>query len=433
MKEIPLYSEDWEKALIWDLINSPEYLLDLSLSVDDFFLSETKAIFKILKTLEAKDINIISIKNELEKTNQLEKIGGMTFLISLLDYWYWSIKSYENIIKEFSNKRKLKALIEQTHSKLQTENWNDLFNWLYDWLSSIEKNISSSEEDLFTLLWDTLDYIEQIKTLDLIWYSFGSQFKWLDKLTGWIQRGKVFRIGWPSNVWKSWLLYNFLMSLLNQTDAVTFFSLENSKVDILKNFFWLKRGVNTLPAFIKEHNYDFEKEALWFQSKERFNISNEKNLDNIARIALKNKSEFIFIDYVQLLQLSWPFKSDVAKAEGIAIKLQDIASKYNIGIIDLSQVSNSTKRGWTDWEGSDELKGASAYKETSDVVLHISSDVNKEEAKQSAIANGERDKMFLTYNKIKVTKNRLWPGVGSVKDFSLDFNLWGKYILESFS
>jgi replicative DNA helicase len=431
MKELPLYSEEAEKAILWDLILYPIWLIDLELIPEDFWWNSERIIFEIIKSLEIEDINIISIKEELEKQNKLKKVGWISYLIELTETINtWNIKSYENIIKDFSIKRDIYKLTKSVNSSLISSNWKDILLDIYSWLSVIEKTNKSKEDTLENLLWDTLDYIELIKWKDLIWYSFGSQFGWLDSCTGWMQRGKIYRIGWPSNVGKSWLLYNFLISLLSQTDKITFFSLENSKLDILKNFFWLKRKVNTLPAFIKKENYNFFKEADWFLKKTNFNISAEKNLDNIIRIALKNKSEFIFIDYIQLLQLNWPFKSDISKAEWIAQKLQDIASKYNIWIIDLSQVSNSTKSGWVDWSWSDELKGASAFKETADLVLHIFSNILSESAKQAWLDNWEKDKFFITYNKIKLTKNRLWPWVGSIKDYTLDFNLGWKYLLE---
>ena len=419
------YDDTLEKSLLWAYII--DWIITNNIKADYFYSTENQIIYKAILELykEFNKFDLILIKNKLQEKKQLDLIWWLTWLAELTENAISSnILAYEKELIELYNKRELQRILEEINNKIDKEDINIVLWELNNAINTI--NITEKEKWLEQYLVDTLEYIEQIKTLDLIWFSFWTQFKNINKLTGWIQRGKIYRIAWPSNVGKSWLLYNFLISLLEQTDKITFFTLENDIKDILKNFFWLIKWVNTLPEFIKNNNYDFELEADYLYKKKNFNISKERDIDKMFRLAVKNKSDFIFIDYLQLISIRGNYKW-IEKDTAIATTIQKYASLYNIGVIDLSQVSNATKREWTNWAWSDEMKGGATYKETADFVLHIFPDTDAESAKQIDIQNGIKDKFFITYNKIKVTKNRLWPWVWMIFDYELNFNKWWKY------
>jgi hypothetical protein len=62
--------------------------------------------------------------------------------------------------------------------------------------------------------------------------------------------------------------------------------------------------VNSLPANIKKHNIEFDEELLWFSKKKNFRIDKKtRKLDEIFRVALRNKSKYIFIDYIQKVKV----------------------------------------------------------------------------------------------------------------------------------
>jgi len=420
------YNDNLEKSLLWAYII--DWAITNNITLSHFYSEDNKIIYKALTELykEFNKIDLVLLKNKLQEHKQLKKIWWLTSLIELTETTISSnIVAYEKELIELYNKRELQRILDEINNKIDKEDINIVLWELNNAINNID--ITEEEKKLEDFLVDTLDYIEQIKNKDLIWYSFWKWFTNLDKLTWWLQKGKIYRIAWPSNVGKSWLLYNFLINLLDNTDKISFFTLENDIKDILKNFFWILKEVNTLPSFIKKNNYDFEVEADYLYWKKNLHISKERNIDKMFRIAVKNKSDFIFIDYLQLIDINGNYKW-IEKDTAIATTIQKYASKYNIGVIDLSQVSNSTKREWANWIWSDEMKGGATYKETADFVLHIFPDIDAESAKQIDINNWIKDKFFITYNKIKVTKNRLWPWVWTIFDYELDFNKWWKYL-----
>ena len=128
--------------------------------------------------------------------------------------------------------------------------------------------------------------------------------------------------------------------------------------------------------------------------------------------------------------MPWSFKWDTEKYNFYSKELQKFASKYNIWVVDLSQLSNDTQRNWIDWNWATEFKWGWSLKESCDIWIHIFKDRNKEEAKESAVRNWEYKEFNKTYLNILISKNRLWPWVWSTHWFCLDFNKWGRYIKE---
>lgn len=296
--------------------------------------------------------------------------------------------------------------------------------------------LSLADEDwannsLDEVLEDTIVYLDKIKTLDLIWASFWPMFKQLDQFTWGLEKGKVIRVwGW-SNVWKTWLLYAWLLSFLDQGYKCYFFSMENDPSLTMKNLCWLKKGVNSLPQNIKNNNIDFWKELDYFYwLKGKFNLYGPQidKLETVFAICQREKPDYIFIDYLQLADLSWHWADEKDRLTYYAKSIQKFASKNKIGVVDLSQLSNNTVRGGHKWEGSEEFGGSSALKNATDIGIHLFIDKEKDEARQES--DDVLDK-FKNPIKVKVSKNRLWP-TRIVMDYELDFTEWGKYINYSF-
>jgi hypothetical protein len=107
--------------------------------------------------------------------------------------------------------------------------------------------------------------------------------------------------------------------------------------------------------------------------------------------------------------------------------LQKFSSKYNIWVIDLSQLSNDTQRNGLDGMWSTEFKWGWSLKESCDVWIHLFKDKQKEQLKEAKIASWDKEEFNKTYINMLVSKNRLWPWAWSSYDFSLDFNRWWKY------
>lgn len=427
-------SAESEQSVLGCILIDSDTIHELSLDKDDFYEKENSLIFSSIKELikEWTPIDLITVKEKLENNKQLKQIGGITYLMELTEIvpTTSNFSSYQKSVKDLSTLRKVNRLSWLILDWIgKWDNADDIIADVYNSLTNIEEGIWSNAKDIADILEDTLDYIEQIKSTDLVGLTFWTQFKWLDMMTGWIQPWYIYRIGWGSNIGKSWLMYNVLISVLQKDDRVTFFALENEDRFTMKNLLWLKKWVNSLPEKIKRENYDFTEELMWFNEKGNFKIdSTHKNLHEIFRSAIKNKSKYIFIDYIQAVDIPWKFAGDVQKYAYYSLELQKFATKYGIAVIDLSQLSNDSQKWGVNGLGSGEFKWGGSLKESCDVWLHIFADTNACAAKESALSSGDNDTFYKNYVQVKLTKNRLGWGVNSYKNYILDFDEWGKYL-----
>lgn len=336
----------------------------------------------------------------------------------------YNLRSHiENLKTRYLYKNLLKIA-----NKINNANYDTLRDWsiVNECIQDLS-NIEIWEEytnTLFNILAETSDYIDNIKNVDLIWYSFWLEF--LDTFTWWIEKWFVYRIWWWSNVWKSWLLYNILYSLVKQNARCIFFSLENKETFTMKNLIWLASWINTSQKYIKVNNPDYDNGfKFWLNKEQNFNlVSKVFDINKIFNISLKYKPEVIFIDYLQLVRVDG--KEQKEKLENYAHLIQRFANKNNIAIIDLSQLSNGVVREWNDWSWNWEFKWSWALKDATDVSIHLYKDSQAEKEKQDLFELWDTKEINKTHLIMKITKNRLW--VANIEQkFTLDFNKGGIY------
>ncbi|PZM86414.1 hypothetical protein DLH72_01030 [Candidatus Gracilibacteria bacterium] len=431
MLQAPPYDLQVEQALLGQLLVFPEYFADLELTEYDFYNENLKIIFKNILEVKrsGKEVDLVSLKENLEKNKIFEKIGGITFLSSLTDYLDFSgnFQTYQEILKEKSRLRKLLTLTNILQKDIGEEKQStEIVSELYKFLPKIEKEFGEKKE-MAEIYEEAYEYVENIKNTELVGISYGKEFKFLDEFTGGIQPGNIIRIGGGSNVGKTWLLLNFLLEVVEKDGNVTFFSLENSSNFTLKNIFGLKKGVNSLPEAIKKNKTNFSEEGVYFFEKNNFFLDTEsRKLEDIFRKTLKNKSKFIFIDYLQLVRVEGNSKNE--RLTEYAFKIQEFAQKNKITVFDLSQLSNEANRGGAEGQASTEFYGASELKASCDVGIHIFSDSDKMKLREQCLVAGDNRDYFKNFVKIKISKNRLGAGVGIVKNFFIDFSKGGKFL-----
>lgn len=432
---IPPHSIEAEQSVLWSILFDSGWLIEIidTLKKSDFYSESNATIYEVIMDLYRvwRPIDLITLKEELEKRKLLVAVWWISYLTELTSIVPYSVNiaEYTYIVKEKSGLRKILLLTQIIQKQISEEKDISGIIWdIHSTITKIEENIFD-DETMADVYERTLDYIENIKKQELVGISYWKEFKFLDIFTGWIQPGNIIRIWGGSNVWKTWLMLNFLLEIIEHDEAVTFFSLENSDSFTMKNIFWLKKWTNSLPEAIKKNNSKFDEQAEYFFNKPNFFLDTKvRSLQEIFRKTLKNKSKYIFIDYIQLVRTEWKTKND--RLTEYAFAIQEFAQKNKITVFDLSQLSNESNRWWVDGYASTEFYGASELKSSCDVWIHIFENKDKMEMKRQCIESWDNRDYFKNFVKIKITKNRLWAWVGTIKNFYIDFSKWGIFLWE---
>lgn len=426
--KMPPSDGDAEKSLLWAAIIDEDVAYDLFTTVQIEWFYEHKELAEAVFELGFawQKLDLISLKNSLEKQKKLEKLWWLSALIEFTENavsYNW--QQYANIIEE---KWKQRALLKEGYALI---NWveNDyttvaekamvninkimLEGWK-KWIEELESSVRLTEE-----------YIELNKTKSdqLLWWSWGND--WLDKNTRWIRASKTYRIGAPSGLGKTNQTYQTIIALLEQGAKVFFASLENSIETTIIKLMSSKQEVN--PNEIESWAVPLDKEWL-LKHRDRLVITDQLfDLWEIKRQVLKEKPDVVFLDYIGLVN----------------IKGCDEKSLYNSYADDVKKFVQQNK--WVSWvdlsnlnKDDDEEKirrergfnWAAKLRNNTDVAIHMFYYKPFYEYKEHSlsIATEEAREHWKWAQCITflISKNRLWPD-WIEEQFLIKFNEGIKY------
>lgn len=423
----PPSDKETEKALLWTMLIDSDILeqyIEQWWQIEWFYHYKDvmEEFFKIW--LEWRKLDLIVAWNELK--GKIEKYWGLSFLSELTDlgssflwkeyfntlsvlYKQREIMKIGNALIDWSDKDDLNSLIEVWMNSL-----NDVMKeWTDKWITRVEDNIKMLEE-----------YIEQNKNRELIWWSWW--IDWLDKETGWIRKGKTHRIGAPSGVWKSNLIYWIIVDLLEQWAKVQFVSLENSIEATYTKLLSAKQRVNPyqIEKGLVEPDYE------WLRKyKDSFILTDQLfELWEIKRSVIKNRPDVLFLDYIWLVNIKKHTDREVFDRYAKEMK-EFIQKQENIALIDVSNLNK-----WDDEEKIRIDKGfnwSGALRNNTDLALFLFEYKPFYNYKNSMLLNSPTDETEKFFRGKKVltfllSKNRMW--VDWVENvFQINFDKWIRY------
>lgn len=264
--------------------------------------------------------------------------------------------------------------------------------------SQIDKAIKQSYQDWY------IDYA--FKSME--WYIDLMNKYWrlwdetprpkLTEIIKWFIRWKVYTIWAYSNIWKSKFAYNIVNHVIWLWKSVIFFSLEVDSWMVLQNLmcnkYWLQFSDFTSIDTSKLLAYEFYKNLKIYD--------NVYKLDQIEEVIQKFKPDYVFIDFIQNIQVNWWSKYE--KMAEIAIKVQQMAIYNKTTIFSLSQLSNEMwKEVWRWIDDFLSLKWAWELFASSDVIM---------------LLRREDDNLIM-----KIKKNKYWR-INDEFWFEPDFSKW---------
>ena len=107
----PPHQIDAEQSLLGGIMNDPSGLEEVTLAGDEFYKDAHCQIFAAIKTVASKGEppDLVMVSDELTRKNQIEAIGGYSYLAQLTDWVVTSqnARAYARIIKDKSDARRM--------------------------------------------------------------------------------------------------------------------------------------------------------------------------------------------------------------------------------------------------------------------------------------------------------------------------------------
>ena len=367
-----------------DTFNQAAELLDS----DDFYRDAHRRVFDKMVDLNerAEAIDLVTLKDELGRSGDLERVGGPAYIAGLVDGVPRSthVEYYARIVKEKSTLRKLifsANSILDTAYNAKDDSREVLDRAEQDIFSIVDGNIQTGFVPLRDLVQDSFKTIETLQDQPGLVSGVPSGFVDLDKLTSGFQASDLIIVAARPSMGKTAFVLNVAQHLGVKTDRrIGLFSLEMSKEQLMMRMLATEAQVDSQKfrgGFLNERDYAELSAALGRLAEANVFIDDTASIGvlEMRAKARRLKSEHglhvIMIDYIQLMQGRGRFENRNQELAAISRSLKGLAKELDIPVIVLSQLSRAPEGRSDRRPQLSDLRESGALEQDADVVMFI--------------------------------------------------------------
>jgi replicative DNA helicase len=358
------------------------------LDADDFYRDAHRKIFNALIDLSERDepADLITLTNELRKIDQIDSIGGASYLASLIDSvpTAANIQYYARIVKEKAILRKL----IQTSTEIITQSYEDrgdVESFLDEAERSIfeisERRVRPSFYPIREIVKESFATIEKLFKKKEAVTGVPSGFKELDRMTAGFQPSDLVIIaGRPSMGKTAFCLDVAEYAAIDNKIPVAIFSLEMSKEQLVIRMLCSQahvEGTRLRTGYLNESDWPKLTIAAGSLSESPIYIDDTAALSVLEmrakarRLKADHGLGMVIVDYLQLMKGRARVESRQQEISEISRSLKALAKELNIPVIAVSQLSRKTEERTGNRPQLSDLRESGAIEQDADLILFI--------------------------------------------------------------
>lgn len=389
--KLPPQNSEAEISVLGSILLDPESILKIIDIVQPayFYKFEHQSIFGAMLELfeQRTPIDLVTLSEQLEKKELLAKIGGATYLTTLVNSvpTASNIEHYAKIVKEKAVLRQLIAAgtkitelgfnEERVVDSILDESERTLFN-------VSQKNLTTKFAAIRDILTESIDRIEMLHENKGAIRGVPSGFRDLDNLLAGFQKSDLVIIAARPSMGKTTLALNIAENVACEANkTVGFFSLEQSKEQLADTLLcsigeidsWKLRTGN-----LSEGDFSSLNEAMGILSEAKIFIDDTPllNVMNIRakarRLQMETNLDLIVVDYLQLIEGGGRNSdSRVQEVSDISRSLKALAREIDVPVIALSQLSRAVEARPDKRPQLSDLRESGSIEQDADVVMFI--------------------------------------------------------------
>jgi replicative DNA helicase len=356
----------------------------------DFYLDGHRKIFEKMLHLmnNSRPIDLVTLKDELQKSNELESVGGAAYLASLTDGLprAINIEYYAQIVKEKSTLRRLIHISNET----MTRSYQDE-DPAEEILHHVEKAVfdiasqqfHSSFSPITPIVDEVYKHIEELFNKKAPVTGLETGFADLDRMTAGLHPSDLIIVAARPGLGKTSLCLNIAEHVaIRKGKSVGIFSLEMSKEQLVKRLLCSEaridaHRINT--GFLNKEDWNRLSRASGDLSGTKIFIDDTASItipelrSKSRRLSLEHGLDLLIVDYLQLMSGSGVrYENRTQEISQISRGLKGIAKELNLPVIAVSQLSRAVeaRRGDHRPQLSD-LRESGSIEQDADVVMFI--------------------------------------------------------------
>ena len=367
-----------------DAFNQAAELIDAG----DFFRDAHRRIFDKMVDLNERGeaIDLVTLKNELERSGSLDSVGGPAYIAGLVDGVPRSshVDYYADIVKEKSTRRKIIFAA------------NEILDTAYSSEGGADAVLEQAEKALFRIADDSVhtgfvalhDLLEtSYTTLEKLQAGEGdvsgvpSGFVDLDKLTRGFQPADLVLVAARPSMGKTALVLNIAQHLGVQTKmTVGVFSLEMASHQLVMRMLTTEAGIDShkfRSGFLGERDYGALSEAITRLAGASVFIDDSPSIGVLEmrakarRLKAEHGLHLLVIDYLQLMTGRGRFDNRTQELASISRSLKGLAKDLDVPVVALSQLSRAPESRSDRRPQLSDLRESGALEQDADLVLFI--------------------------------------------------------------
>ena len=411
-------STDAERAVLGSILinNNAFYRVLGTVDTSDFFRDAHRTIFGTMRFLaeQSREIDLLTLKDELSKRAQLDSVGGSAYISSLVDGIpdVANVERYARIVKEKSTLRRLivmgnsvmRAALDAPSEPAEVLNIAE--KSLYE---IAEGSIDKGFVSLDRITKSNMTAIEQLNNAGKLITGIPTGYERFNEFTSGFQPQDLIIIAARPSMGKTSFMMNIAESIAipdrsgdprppaARLHSVGVFSLEMSKEQIGLRMLSSESGVSNhliRAGMLSEKNWRDLAEASARLSKARIYIDDTPGIDimemraKARRLKMEASLDMIMVDYLQLMSVKGKVESRNQEISQISRGLKAIAKELNVPLISLSQLSRRPEQRTGDHRPQlSDLRESGSIEQDADVVCFIYRDeVYNKETEEKGIA-----------------------------------------------
>lgn len=424
LKKLPPNNADAEKCVLGSILINNSFLMKIIgiLNPDDFYYICNQKIYSTMLKLFNDNITIelVILSEELQKSGNLETIGGTVYLMGLMEATPTATAAlhHAKIIREKSTLRKMIAISTQINLESygeQVESTKLLYKAEQLLMDLSEKEIKSDFQSTSDLMPNCFEMVEHIYEKKGALTGLSTGFSDLDELTSGLQKSDMIVIAARPSVGKTSLGLNIATHLaIKENTPVAIFSLETSKQQLILRMLCSEARVNSHAlkrGYLREDDWPKLTRAAGALSNCPIYIDDTSSISPIEMraklrqlIAKQKDLGLVIVDYLQLMSSGMKKENRQQEITYISSSVKSIGRELNIPFIAICQLSRLVERRKPPRPILSDIRESGSVEQDSDVVMFLyGEDYGKE---------NQDDKSSVT--DLIIAKNRNGP-LGTVK------------------
>src|SRR6266853_2306270 len=386
------WSNEAEQAVLGAMLLDQDAALKAAELLDDsmFYREGHRLLFRAMTTLTERSdvVDPVTLRDELVKRGDLDRVGGMEYIGSLIDVvpTAANIEYHGRIVRD---KALLRRLIEAATGIVQDA---------YDGRGMPSEVLDNAEHRIFQvaqlrraeefirlkeLIWPTMERIEQLQSGHGAVTGVPSGFVDLDRLTAGFQRADLVIVAARPSMGKTALILNVVQhAAIEHNVGVGIFSLEMSKDQLVQRLLCseglvdaqrLRRGQ------LRDDDYPKLARAAGLLGTAPIWIDDSAMLSPLAmrskarRLKAEHDVGLVVVDYVQMMQCPTASESRQQEISQISRSLKALAKELDVPVVALSQLSRAPEQRGGEHRRPQlsDLRESGAIEQDADVVCFI--------------------------------------------------------------